>query len=118
VLGCLGLVAFATGISWRLQPRVPTEPPSAAVRIVPLTSLIGWESEPTFSPDGDQVAFSWAGEDDDNADIYATIVGSSDVRRLTTDPGEDNVPRTGSPLCARSSIQIFAPSNVGDRLRP
>jgi Tol biopolymer transport system component/DNA-binding winged helix-turn-helix (wHTH) protein len=86
VLGGLGLVALATGIAWW------REAPGPAVRVVPLTSLNGWESEPTFSPDGDQVAFTWTGENDDNADIYVTIVGSSDVRRLTTDPGEDNVP--------------------------
>ena len=55
-------------------------------RVVPLTILPGKERWPTFSPNGDQVAFEWDGEGADNADIYITMVGSSEVRRLTTDP--------------------------------
>ena len=66
------------------------------MRPVALTSLTGWEFYPTFSPDGEQVAFSWNGTKQDNWDVYVTLVGSSDVRRLTSDPGEDARP-TWSP---------------------
>ena len=58
-------------------------------RVVPLTTLTGEEFDPTFSPDGEQVAFSWNGARQDNSDIYVTLVGSSDVRRLTSDPLPD-----------------------------
>ena len=74
----------------RSGPRAPDLPP---MRVVPLTSLNGVELCPTFSPDGEQVAFSWEGEKQDSSsardafDIYLKLVGSSDVRRLTTDPG-------------------------------
>ena len=47
-------------------------------------------ASPTFSPDGEQVAFSWDGGVYDNSDIYVKIVGSSEVRRLTTDPAFDD----------------------------
>jgi Tol biopolymer transport system component len=63
---------------------------------VALTSLTGSEFYPTFSPDGEQVAFSWNGTKQDNWDIYVTLVGSPDVRRLTSDLGEDTRP-TWSP---------------------
>jgi eukaryotic-like serine/threonine-protein kinase len=63
-----------------------------APRVVPLTSLAGKEDWPTFAPDGEQVAFAWSGEKYDNTDIYVTLVGSQDVRRLTTDPAEDYAP--------------------------
>ena len=66
------------------------------MRPVALTSLTGSEFYPTFSPDGEQVAFSWNGTKQDNWDVYVTLVGSSDVRRLTSDPGEDARP-TWSP---------------------
>ena len=66
------------------------------MRPVALTSLTGWEFFPTFSPDGEQVAFSWNGTKQDNWDVYVTLVGSSDVRRLTSDLGEDARP-TWSP---------------------
>src|SRR4029453_1782786 len=44
---------------------------------------------PTFSPDGGQVAFVWNGTKQDNWDIYVTLAGSSDVRRVTSDPAGD-----------------------------
>ena len=62
------------------------------MKVVQLTSLNGLEIAPTFSPDGTQVAFSWNGEREDNYDIYVKTVGSSDVRRLTTDPAADTLP--------------------------
>ena len=62
------------------------------MRVVPLTTLPGGELSPTFSPDGDQVAFAWDGEKHDNTDIYVTIVGSSEIRRLTSHPAEDSEP--------------------------
>ena len=69
-----------------LRPRHADAPP---LRVVPLTTLTGEEFDPTFSPDGEQVAFSWNGARQDNRDIYVTLVGSSDVRRLTSDPLPD-----------------------------
>ena len=42
--------------------------------------------------DGDQVAFEWDGENSDNPDIYIKMVGSSEVRRLTSDPAGDGAP--------------------------
>jgi eukaryotic-like serine/threonine-protein kinase len=38
------------------------------------------------------VAFSWNGTKQNNWDVYVTLVGSSDVRRLTIDPAEDARP--------------------------
>ena len=75
--------------AWLLLPshRRPEAP--APMRTLPLTSLTGSELYPTFSPDGEQVAFSWNGTKQDNWDVYVTLVGSSDVRRLTSDPAED-----------------------------
>jgi Tol biopolymer transport system component len=59
------------------------------MRVVPLTTLTGEELDPVFSPEGEQVAFDWNGEKQDNRDIYVTLVGSSDARRLTNDPLPD-----------------------------
>jgi eukaryotic-like serine/threonine-protein kinase len=95
VLIAAALVIMAT-TAWLLLPshRPPEAPPP--MRIRPLTSLTGAELYPTFSPDGEQVAFSWNGTKQDNWDVYVTLVGSSDVRRLTSDPAEDARP-TWSP---------------------
>ncbi len=59
---------------------------------VPLTSYQGAVGFPTFSPEGDRVAFNWNGEKEDNFDIYVKLVGPDPPLRLTTDPGIDFTP--------------------------
>src|SRR5262245_19349165 len=66
--------------------------PATASEEVPLTSYPGIEASPSFSPDGNQVAFSWNGEKQDNFDIYIKLIGSPTPVRLTTDPAEDVSP--------------------------
>ena len=59
---------------------------------MPLTVSAGRESEPSFSPDGNQISFCWNGEKQDNADIYVKLVGPGDPLRLTTHPAWDHSP--------------------------
>jgi Tol biopolymer transport system component/predicted Ser/Thr protein kinase len=66
----------------------PLPPPS----VVPLTSYPGLEMYPSFSPDGNQVAFAWNGEKQDNFDIYVKLVGTGTPLRLTTDPASESNP--------------------------
>jgi Tol biopolymer transport system component/predicted Ser/Thr protein kinase len=75
---------------WLLRPR--TETPATPVRAVPLTSYPGSEAYPTLSPDGNQVAFSWNGEKQDNTDIYVKPVGPGTPLRLTDHPAADVSP--------------------------
>ncbi|KAA6456398.1 hypothetical protein DYQ86_24970 [Acidobacteria bacterium AB60] len=58
-------------------------------RVTPFTSLPFDEYNATFSPDGSEVAFSWAGLKEGNLDIYIQRVDESSAHRLTTDPGRD-----------------------------
>ncbi|MBV9294920.1 MAG: PD40 domain-containing protein [Acidobacteriaceae bacterium] len=52
-----------------------------------LTSGVGREFNPHFSPDGKQIAFS--GEYDGNIDVYVVSASGGVPRRLTYHPGED-----------------------------
>jgi serine/threonine protein kinase len=83
----LGIAGF---LGWR---KLRTPPPRDALRAVALTTFPGSELRPSFSPDGNQVAFMWDGPKQDNPDIYVQWIGSaSSPLRLTTDSGTDYNP--------------------------
>ena len=98
-------VVAAIVIAWmsKLKPACPLNGSSRS------TALNGLESAPTFSPDGDQVAFAWNGEKQDNDDIYLKLVGSSELRRLTTDALSDG-PRL---VAGRPRNRVRAPRPPG-----
>lgn len=79
------ILVFAAGFAWYFWPT--REPP--VWRSVLLTSYPGSERNPALSPDGNQVAFSWDGRNQDNFDIYVKLIGSGAPLRLTTSPAED-----------------------------
>jgi Tol biopolymer transport system component len=80
-LGVLAVWLFAYGTK-----------PDLALHSVPLTSYRGFQQNPSFSPDGNHVAFTWDGEKQDNADIYIKLIGPGPPLRLTTDPAIDSKP--------------------------
>lgn len=83
-----GLILIASSWAWFGKRDTIGE----VTGILPVTTYPGEESEPSLSPDGGQVAFSWGGEQGDNRDIYVTVVGEQHALRLTTDPAEDAYP--------------------------
>ncbi len=54
-----------------------------------LTSDVGWEFQPKFSPDGRRIAFS--GQYDGNTDVYVMPAAGGEPRRLTWHPLTDRV---------------------------
>jgi eukaryotic-like serine/threonine-protein kinase len=96
-LAALGIVAVLSAggcaaLWWGGRDR-PSDSASLGVpTIVPFTSLLGAEMEPSFSPDGQQIAFTWNGAEGDNYDVYVKPLASGSVRRLTSHPAEDRVP--------------------------
>ena len=61
--------------------------PRAGGRAVRLTSGVGLESAPIFSPDGNTIAFT--GEYDGNTDVFTIPTSGGVPRRLTYHPGPD-----------------------------
>jgi Tol biopolymer transport system component len=88
--GLLALLGAAAVAVWFY--RSTTTVPEAPLTPVPLTSYPGSESGPSFSPDGNQVTFSWNGEKQDNFDIYIKLIGPDKPLRLTTHPASDSNP--------------------------
>jgi Tol biopolymer transport system component len=88
----LGAVAFvvAVGLGWWLVAERTPEPPAGPVEIVPFTADGGLKWTHQLSPDGEKVAYSWTGPDDDNWDIYVKAMGvGATPFRLTEDPAND-----------------------------
>ena len=86
----LGAVV-ALGI-WYFVLRPTPKPVTPLLKITPVTSLAGTEDQAAFSPDGNQIAFVWNGEKEDNSDIYVKQIGAERPLRLTTNPGPDTDP--------------------------
>jgi len=120
-LAALGLAAIGV---WYVPPAPAgtVQPPMTVAR---LTSLTGDEFWPSFSPDGEQVAFAWNGENEDNFDIYVKLVGAPAMRRLTSDPEFDGQPnwspdgkhiaflRCSGAVNGWSGCRIYVTSAVG-----
>jgi Tol biopolymer transport system component/DNA-binding winged helix-turn-helix (wHTH) protein len=114
VAGLLALVAAGT---WKLERFSAVDVPP--MQVVPLTTLTGKEESPTFSPEGDRVAFSWDGEEGNKFDIYVKVIGSSQAQRLTTDPARDVAPswspdgRSIAFVRAEDQARIHVMSSLG-----
>ena len=86
----LVLVAALGGSYWWFRRAEPAQ--MAPGDITPLTTFANDERFPSVSPDGNQVAFSWQGENGDNEDVYLIPVGAGTPLRLTTDALADQSP--------------------------
>jgi Tol biopolymer transport system component len=82
----LALISFAVWQSLRPAP------PASRQRAVPVTTLPGTHRHPSFSPEGNQIAFAWTGHRQDNLDVYVQQIGAGGALRLTTDPANDYNP--------------------------
>jgi Tol biopolymer transport system component len=121
VVGALLVLLVAIGI-WRFGiPGTRVFSPSAP-KSIPLTSYPGLQCCPSFSPDGNQVAFVWTGPKQDDFDIYVKLVGTENAVRLTADPAHDFTP-AWSPdgrsiaflrvLTASGRLGVFLVSPIG-----
>ncbi len=59
------------------------------LNVAPLTSYAGRESQPAFSPDGNQIAFAWRKANENQQDIYVRLVEGGNTVQLTNHPGDD-----------------------------
>lgn len=82
VIGLLLLAGFG---GYLLRPRRQKQPET--LTIIPFTTFPGFEIGPSFSPDGNQIAFSWHGfEKEFQFDLYIKQVGQERVVQLTHHP--------------------------------
>lgn len=88
VLAALGAWGVAT---WYRSARMSGRAGNA-LKIVPVTTASGWSETPVFSPDGNELAYAWTGEQNDHAHIYVQLLGAGTPLRLTDTPAADRSP--------------------------
>ena len=94
----IGLAILLIGVPsagylvWQ-SARTPSVTEHVQLLPVPLTTYPGSETNASFSPDGNQIAFVWDGEAEANQDIYVKLVGPGALLRLTSSPLVDAFPR-------------------------
>ncbi len=76
-------LAAAAMLAWSLNPRPELLEPSEPLRAVPLTTYQGYEDDPSFSPDGSQVAFTWDQYDGNGPAVYVKTVGAEPPKRIS-----------------------------------
>jgi hypothetical protein len=79
------------GVSARFLLRSPPE--QGTNEPVAFTTYPGSELSPSFSPDGNQITFTWNGASEKNFDIYVKTIGAEAPLRLTTAEEADAAPR-------------------------
>jgi eukaryotic-like serine/threonine-protein kinase len=88
------LLIIAGAAAWFWSSRNGSVRPVATV--VPFTSSAGQKFEPVFSPDGNEIAYAWTGENNDNGDIYVKLIDAGGPLRLTSSLADEYCP-TWSP---------------------
>ncbi len=81
----LFLLTVAVAAVWLWRSRYFSLADETPLNAVPFTTYPGIESQPSFSPDGSEVAFLWRSEDSSAFNIYRKMIGSGEATPLTKD---------------------------------
>jgi serine/threonine protein kinase len=92
--------------------RNPDKSPTTLLKAIPFTSLAGTERNPAFSPDGNQIAFSWDG------DICVKLVNAGNAQKRTQGPAFDFSPVWSPDGVHIAFVRESTPENSGIYLIP
>jgi serine/threonine protein kinase len=105
-----GVLVVAAVILWRFAPSgAPVESPET----VPLSSYSGMEDNPTFSPDSEQVAFSWRPEGSPNSAICVKLLRDEKQHCLTSGLNRDTSPAWSPDGRWIAFVRRLSPRNFG-----
>jgi eukaryotic-like serine/threonine-protein kinase len=111
VAGASAIAAIAIGAAAWLY--VPSHAPQPDFRVMPLTSYAGFQRDPAFSPDGNQIAFAWTGRSGTVTHIYAKIIGTDTPLQLTFGDMSDMHPAWAPDGKSIAFIRVLSPTVTG-----
>ena len=103
------VVVIAVSGYW-MAFRKPNPVETTSYKTVPLTSNLGLETQPSFSPDGHQIAYVWNG--DGRQQVYVKLIGNETSLKLTSGAGDDFSP-TWSPDGRSVAFLRVSPTDRG-----
>jgi Tol biopolymer transport system component/DNA-binding winged helix-turn-helix (wHTH) protein len=93
IAAVLAVLFVLAAVGWWLFQHPTAESKIVQLTPVPLTAALGAEFGASFSPDGNEVAYSWDGGDGKGFfHVYVKSIGSGKPMRLTTDSTKDVYP--------------------------
>jgi len=105
------------GILWFVHPASKTPGPRPTV--TPLTASPGFEGDPSFSPDGKQVAFGRHERNQEGSQIYVKLIGTGgSPLRLTTGPAWSSSPVWSPDGRYIAFLRDFSPEKAAVMLIP
>ena len=111
IAGACAMIAIAISIGvWLYRPPPPPQP---EFRVTPLTSYAGFQRDPAFSPDGNQVAFAWTGRSGTVTHIYAKVIGTDTPLQLTSGDLPDMHPAWAPDGKSIAFIRVLSPTVTG-----
>ena len=81
------LAVLVAAAIWQYAHRATTQTDLAPMTVTPFTSYTGLVCCPSFSPDGNQIAFLWDRGEGKGVDLYVKLIGDTTPLRLTNAPG-------------------------------
>ncbi len=87
---CAVILLTVLGIGFRSRLRRPGD--ELAPRTIPFTVYTGAQGAPAFSPDGNQIAFPWTGDQGEISHIYVKMIGTETPLRITSGGLSDTAP--------------------------
>jgi serine/threonine protein kinase len=108
-LCAVSVIAIITGIHlYRSPPPSQTE-----FRVTPLTSYEGFQRDPAFSPDGNQIAFAWTGRGGIVTHIYVKVIGTETSLPITFGDRMDMHPAWSPDGRSIAFIRVLSPTVTG-----